>query len=113
MIDEDALQLLQGKLVVHRAQALIELYDVTIQRDTPSLQATGFHHVAQLLLVELYGLVDFFDFHIVALDLQIQLTLFGNVTGGNGEVYQLALIVIDGVYTNLQKDIHLTFWNNT
>ena len=61
----------------------------------------------------MYGLVDLLDFHIVPLGLHIEFTLLTNVTGSNRDINQLAFLIVDGVHTDFQIDIHLALRNDT
>ena len=78
------------------------------ERRTPHVHHTVLEQVAQLLFVAAYLVVGFLYLGIVELALQVEVTLFSNVSHGQGDVFQFTFDVIDGVYAHFKVFIQLT-----
>ena len=109
LVDEDLLQLRQVEGAYHRVQTAIELDDVTVETDAPGLHLRRFHHVAQLGLVVLDGLVHLLHLHVVLHHVEVHLALLCHIVGRYGDIHQLTVLVVDGVDADLQIHVHIPF----
>ena len=112
LIDEDFTHIFERERTDNGAQSIIELDNVAINADAPSLHLAILHHIAQLGFVNLDGLVGFLNLRFVEFLLQIEFALLGNITGGNGQINQFAGIVVNGMQSNFQIFGHITLWND-
>ena len=112
LIDEDFTHIFERERTDNGAQSIIELDNVAVNADAPSLHLAILHHIAQLGFVNLDGLIGFLNLRFVQLLLQIEFALLGNITGGNGQINQFAGIVVDGVQSDFQVFGHISLWND-
>ena len=112
LIDKQRLYLIQREGVDDGAQPLIELQTIALQTDAPGLHPGGFHHIAQLRLIELDGLIDLFQFLFVLLCLKVQFSFLGHIGGRNGEIDGFAILVKDRVHADFQINAHISLGNN-
>ena len=83
------------------------------QRHSEETHVTRLHQILQFSLITLDILVGPSQFYLVSSVLQIELTLLGDVTNREGDIHQLLIVVIDGVYAQFRVTVHTALHNHT
>ena len=105
--------LLEGHHALGLTHALIKGGGPVGGRAFEESHVARLHEVLQLGLVALDVFVDAAHLLLIALVLQIEFALLGHIAEAKGDIYQLIVVVVDGVEAHLYIAVHAALHNHT